>query len=124
MYANLQADQDMRHGEHEGMRQEMTLMGTSFGTEVAFMEPEILRIGRDRLKQFVSTEPRLGSYRFYIDEILRGATHTLSEAEEKILASVASVTTSPSSTFGVFMNAEFSYPSVTLTDGRTVKVDQ
>lgn len=123
-YANLQADQDTRHGEHQGMRQEMTLMGTAFGTEVAFMEPEILRIGRDTLKGFVSTEPRLASYRFYIDEILRGATHTLSEPEEKILASVASVTTSPSSTFGVFMNAEFPYPRVTLTDGRTVKVDQ
>lgn len=123
-YANLLADQDTRHGEHQGMRQEMTLTGTSFGTEVAFMEPEILQIGRDTLKQFVSTEPRLGSYRFYIDEILRGATHTLSEPEEKILASVASVTAAPSSTFGVFMNAEFPYPSVTLGDGRTVKVDQ
>ena len=68
------------------MRQEVTLLASSFGTEVAFIEPEILQIGRDKLLQFVASEPRLTSYRFYVEEILRTAAHTLSEAEEKILA--------------------------------------
>ena len=99
-YANLQADQDTRHAEHQGMRQEMTLLGASFGTEVAFIEPEILQIGRDKLQQFVSSEPRLASYRFYLDEIVRQAAHTLSEPEERILASAASVTAAPSTTSG------------------------
>ena len=123
-YANLQADQDTRQADHQGMRQEMTLMGSSLAAEVAFVEPEVLRIGRDKIQQFVASEPRLGSYRFYLDEIVRRAAHTLSEAEEKILASVAPVTAVPSATFGLFMNAEFPYPTVTLSDGRTVKVDQ
>ena len=34
-YANLQADQDTRHAEHQGMRQAVTLLGAKFGTEVA-----------------------------------------------------------------------------------------
>ncbi len=123
-YANLQADQDTRHVEHQGMRQEMTLMGSVFASEVAFVEPELLRIGRDTLQQFVTSEPRLGSYRFYLDEILRRAPHTLGEAEEKLLASVTPVTSVPSTTSGLFLNAEFPYPTVTLSDGRTVKVDQ
>ena len=45
--------------EHQGMRQEVTLLGASFGTEIAFMEPEILQIGRDKLQQFLSSEPGL-----------------------------------------------------------------
>jgi oligoendopeptidase F len=106
------------------MRQEMTLMGSVFASEVAFVEPELLRIGRDTLQQFVTSEPRLGSYRFYLDEILRRAPHTLGEAEEKLLASVTPVTSVPSTTSGLFLNAEFPYPTVTLSDGRTVKVDQ
>jgi len=102
----------------------MTLVAASFGTEVAFIEPEILQIGRDKSLQFVTSEPRLASYRFYIDEIFRRAAHTLSEPEEKILASASSVTIAPSTTSGLLLNAEFPYPSVTLSDGRTAKLDQ
>jgi oligoendopeptidase F len=123
-YASLQADQDTRIAEHQGMRQEMTLVGAALGTEAAFIEPEILQIGREKIRQFLSSEPRLASYRFYLEEILRQAAHTLSEPEERILASVSSVTAAPSTTSGLLLNAEFPYPSVTLSDGNTVKVDQ
>ena len=123
-YALLRADEDTRHAEHQGMRQEMSLIGASFGSEVAFVEPEILRIGAPKLAQFLTAEPRLASYRFYIDEILRRAPHTLSEAEERILASVSPVAGASSTTSGLLLNAEFPYPTITLSDGRLVKLDQ
>jgi len=123
-YANLQADEDTRQAEHQGMRQEVTLLASSFGTEIAFIEPEILQIGSDKLRQFVSSEPRLTSHRFYVEEILRTAAHTLSEPEENILATAAPVTAAPSTTSGLLLNAEFPFPTITLADGRAVKVDQ
>jgi oligoendopeptidase F len=123
-YANLLADQDTRVADHQGMRQEMSLVGSAFGTEAAFIDPEILQIGRDRIQQFLSSEPRLASYRFYLEELLRQAAHTLSEPEERILASASSVTGAPSTTSGLLLNAEFPYPSITLSDGKIVKVDQ
>jgi oligoendopeptidase F len=123
-YANLQADEDTRQAERQGMRQEVTLLASSFGTEVAFIEPELLQIGPDKLRQFVSSESRLASHRFYVEEILRTAAHTLSEAEEKILATAAPVTAAPSTTSGLLLNAEFPFPTIALSDGRAVKVDQ
>jgi oligoendopeptidase F len=123
-YANLLADEDTRHAEHQGMRQEVTLLGTSFSTESAFIEPEILQVGRDKLQQFITAEKRLTTYRFYLNDLLRTASHTLSEAEERILAGAGSITAAPSTTSGLLLNAEFPYPSVTLSDGRTVKLDQ
>src|SRR5688572_13690202 len=123
-YANLQADEDTRHAEHQGMRQEMTLVGAAFGSEIAFIEPEILQIGAEKLRQFLASEPRLATYRFYVEELLRREKHTLSEAEEKILAAAAPVTGAPSTTSGLLLNAEFPYPTVTLSDGRSVRLDQ
>ncbi len=123
-YASLRADEDTRIGEHQGMRQEMTLLGTTFGAEVAYMQPEILQIDRARLQQFITSDPRLESFRFYLEEIVRRAAHTLSEPEERMLASVAPLASSPSTTFGLLVNAEFPYPTITLNDGRSVKVDQ
>src|SRR5918999_2289668 len=78
-YANLLADEDTRHAGHQGMRQEITLLGATFGTETAFVEPEIVQIGREKLQQFISSEKRLVTYRFYLEELLRTAAHTLSE---------------------------------------------
>jgi len=123
-YANLQADEDTRIAEHQGMRQEMTLVYTTFGAETAYIEPEILRIGSDTLQRFLSSEPRLASHRFYVNELVRRERHTLSEAEEKILASAAPVTGAPSTTSGLLLNAEFPFPTVTLSDGKSVRLDQ
>ena len=61
-YANLQADEDTRIADHQGMRQEMTLVYTTFGSETAYIEPEILRIGSDTLQRFlVRAAPRVAS---------------------------------------------------------------
>jgi oligoendopeptidase F len=123
-YANLQADEDTRHAENQGMRQEMTLVSAAFGSETAFIEPEILQIGAEKLRHFLTSEPRLASYRFYVEELLRREKHTLSEAEERILAAVAPVAGAASTTSGLLLNAEFPYPTVTLSDGRSLRLDQ
>jgi oligoendopeptidase F len=123
-YANLQADEDTRNAANQGMRQEITLVGATFGSETAFIEPEILQTGATKLRQFLASEPRLASYRFYLEELLRRQKHTLSEAEEKILAAAAPVTGAASTTSGLLLNAEFPYPTVTLSDGRSLRLDQ
>ncbi|HEV3214662.1 MAG TPA: oligoendopeptidase F [Vicinamibacterales bacterium] len=123
-YAGLLADQDTRDGQHQGMRQEMTGLRTSFGAESSYIQPEILRISQAQLQRFVASEPRLKIYAFYLENIARRAAHTLGDPEEKLLASVQPVSGSASTTFSVLSNAEFPYPTVTLSDGRTVKVDQ
>jgi oligoendopeptidase F len=122
-YAELLADQDTRDSQHQGMRQEAVHLWTSFGTEASYIQPEILRIGPAPLQKFQTSEPRLKVYHFYLENISRRAAHTLGDSEEKILASVGPVSGSPSDTFNVLSNADFSYPMVTLSDGRSVKVD-
>ncbi len=122
-YASLSADQDTRVSTYQGMVQEMVQIGASFGAETAFVEPEILRAGRPTIEKFVAAEPRLKVYRFYLDDIVRRAPHTLSDAEERLLAASSVMSNSPSTVYGILANADFPYPSVTLSDGTTVKLD-
>ena len=63
-------------------------------------------------------------YRFYLEDIARRAPHTLSEPEETLLARAGVISTTPSDIFNVLSNADFPYPSVTLSDGKTVTLDQ
>jgi oligoendopeptidase F len=123
-YAMLVADQDTRQSGPQGMKQEMTQLASTFSARASFIEPEVLRLPQGTVARFVAAEPRLRTYRFYLDDILRRAPHTLSDAEEQLLADLGPIAASPSNTYGLIMNADLVYPSVTLSDGRTAKVDQ
>jgi oligoendopeptidase F len=123
-YASLLADQDTRDSAHEGMRQEMNQLGAAFGAESSFIEPELLKGGADTVKGFVAAEPRLKIYSFYLSDVFRRAAHTLTDAEEKLLADVGPLAGNPSSLYNILSNADFPYPTVTLAGGRTVKLDQ
>src|SRR5919106_318066 len=86
VYASMLADQDTRDSTHQGMRQEMVQLASAFSAEASFIEPELLQAGKSALEKLVAAEPRLGVYRFLLEDVARRAPHTLTENEERILA--------------------------------------
>lgn len=124
VYASMLADQDTRDASHEGMRQEMVQLAAAFGAEAAYVEPEILRFAPGTVARFVTAEPRLKPFQFYLEDIARRAPHTLSPSEEKILADASPLAGSPSGIYNILTNADFPYPTVKFSDGREVKVNQ
>jgi oligoendopeptidase F len=124
VFASMLSDQDTRLSGPQGMQQEMQLLFARFGAEAAFVEPEILKAGTATIETAIATEPRLTPYAFYLRDIFRRAAHTLSDAEEKLLADAGPLAGSPNNIYTILTNADFPYPTLTLKDGKTVKVDQ
>jgi oligoendopeptidase F len=124
VYASMLADQDTRDATHEGMRQEMVQLAAQFGAQASYVEPEILRFEQGTVETFLASEPRLKVYEFYLRDVARRAPHTLSDAEEKILADAAPLAGSPSGIYNILANADFPYPTVSLSDGTSVVVNQ
>jgi oligoendopeptidase F len=124
VYASMVADQDTRVSEPQGMQQEMQQIYARFGAEVSYVEPEILKAGSATVEKFIAAEPKLKDFTFYLRDIARRAAHTLTDAEEKILADAAPLAGSASNIYGILANADFPYPTITLSDGRMAKVDQ
>jgi oligoendopeptidase F len=119
----MMSDTDTRVSKYQGMQQEMIQLGSMLGAEAAFVEPEILKMDKATIDKFVASEPRLKVYRLYLDDIQRRAAHTLTDAEERLLASAGVIASAPAGTYGIFSDADFPYPSVTLSDGKSVKLD-
>ena len=124
VYASMLSDQDTRLSGPQGMQQEMQQLFAKFGAEAAFVEPEILKVAKATVEKAIAAEPRLKTYAFYLNDIFRQAAHTLSDAEEKLLADAGPLAGSPSNIYTILTNADFPYPTITLKDGKTVKVDQ
>jgi oligoendopeptidase F len=124
VYASLLADQDTRDSGHQGMRQEMVQLASTVAAQSSFVEPELLRAGKPTIDRLLAAEPRLKVYRFYLEDVVRRAPHTLTANEENILASAGPLAGAPSNAYNILSNADFPYPTVTLSDGRSVKLDQ
>jgi oligoendopeptidase F len=124
VFASMQSDQDTRLSGPQGMQQEMQLLFARFGAEAAFVEPEILKVGTATIERAIPAEPRLAPFAFYLRDIFRRAAHTLSDAEEKLLADAGPLAGSPNNIYTILTNADFPYPTIALKDGKTVKVDQ
>jgi oligoendopeptidase F len=124
VYASMVSDEDTRASLAQGMQQEMQQIFASFSAQASYVEPEVLKIGRDAIEHAIAGAPRLAPYAFYLRDIARRAPHTLSDAEEKLLADAAPLAGAATNIYTILANADFPYPTVTLADGRTMKVDQ
>jgi oligoendopeptidase F len=123
VYASMKSDEDTRVSLYQGMQQEMAQIGANFGAETSFVEPEILKLDAAKVDSFIASEPRLKVYTFYLHDILRRRAHTLTDSEERLLANSSLVAAASSDIFGILSNADFPYPTVTLSDGKTAKLD-
>lgn len=123
-YASMNSDLDTRNATCLGMEQEMSAIGAEFGAKSSFIEPEILKVDKATIDDFIRREPKLEIYRHNLYETLRRKEHTGTEGEEKIIADAGLMSDAPNTVYGIFSNADFPYAEIEMSDGKKVKLDQ
>lgn len=122
IYASLLSDQDIRIADNLALVKEVQQVGINYAQLTDFVSSEMASIPEETYKKFREQEPRLEDFRMTIDRVLRERKHTLSEAEEAILAKMSIIGNAPYDAFSVFSDAEMPTPSVKLSDGSTVEL--
>ena len=123
-YASMKSDEDTRNSKYLAMRQEMQQLATDYSSKASFIEPEIVRMDKQKIDELIAEEPGLKVFKMYLYDIQRRKAHKLSEKEEKILAEAGLLADSPSSIFFIFSNAELPFPQLELSDGTIAKLNQ
>jgi len=123
-YANLSLDQDMRAQSSLALQQELDQLGSAFSEKTAFIEPEILAIDPATVQSFIASTRKLDAHRHYLHDLLRRHAHTGSGDEERIIAAAGLIADAPAGIRDIFVNADFPYPEVTLSDGKQMKLDR
>jgi len=122
-YASNLSNENLNISENQAMMQQMSALGTKFGEITAYVEPEILQIQKEKIDQFFKEKPELAAeFDIYIDNIQRLRTHTLTEAEEKILASFGLVAGIEGDVYDIFTNAEKNFPKVKISTGEEIEL--
>jgi oligoendopeptidase F len=84
----------------------------------------VLSLGADKIGRFLTQEPALKVHRQPLDEILRAAPHTLDAPGEALIATFGLATDAAGSVYTILANADLPWPSVKLSDGKEVRLDQ
>ena len=123
-YAGLKFDIDTRNSKAMSMKQEIQLVENDFSAKTSYLSPEILQIDPKRLDQFIQENPGLSVYAFYLHDVQRMRPHTLTQAEEKIVADAGLMASTPYNVYGVLSNADMPFPKVKLSTGEKVLLNQ
>lgn len=123
-YAAMASDADTRDAENQQRRSEIRIMGSKFSEKLAFMSPEILEIGEEKLKAYLAELDGLKPYSLNILDTLRQAEHVLSEEAEQMMAATSLMGGASSNTYRTLANADMPWPTITLSSGEEVRLDQ
>ena len=123
-YASLNADADLRvsaNQEKEALARDVFV---AYGEATAWVTPEILSLGKPKIQQYLAANATLRDrFDLTFRDILREADHTLSPEGEQLLAGVGAPFAGPSDIRGQLVASDIPWPTVTLSTGKKVRLD-
>ena len=123
-YAMRKADQDTRNATYQAMVGKLMGVLTAISAAFSFSTPEIMAIPEETLEGFYKAAPELERYRRYLNNERRRKAHTLSAAEERLLAAAGEMANAPDTVFGSFINADMRYPDAVDSEGKPHALSQ
>lgn len=123
-YASNHSNTDKRDDAWSQRDASINMLITDYSAATAWVAPEIVALGAQKIEGFLQQEPKLKVYDYPLHAVIRHAEHVLSEKEEKILALSGAITDRPGETYVTFANADLPWPMFKLPDGSEVRLQQ
>ena len=123
-YAAQKNDEDTGATAGLDLRQRADVLGNRLEEAASFLSPEILKLGRAKVDAYLKQDKSLAIYRQLLNDVLRGADHTLSKESETLVANFSQATGAAGAVYSTLSNADMPWPKVKLSDGTEVTIDQ
>lgn len=124
IFAHLNADADVRVGKNQERVGQASDLLTALGEASAWQSPEILALGSAKVESYIAANAVLQSrFAFPLRNTLRNADHVLDAKGEMLLASASSPLDGPQSIQAQLTASDMPRPTITLSDGKEVRLD-
>ncbi len=123
VYASLMRDEDLRVTETQERSQLGEIMFARFSEATAWIQPEVLKVGREVIESYIKEDERLAPFAFQPDDSLRNAPHTLGDEAEETLAYFTQSFSAASSIYSLIANSDIPWPTITLSTGEEHRID-
>ncbi len=123
-YCMRKSDEDTRNATYQAMVGKFMSVVVALNAAGSFETPEIMAISDEALDGFYAAEPKLARYRRYLTDLRRHKEHVLSPAEEKLLASAGEMSQAPDTIYGMFADADLTFPDAIDAEGKAHPLSQ
>lgn len=117
-YAMRKADQDTRNSVYQAMSGKLRSQMVALSAATSFSTPEIMAISDEDMEKFYEQYPALERYRRRLTDLRRHKAHTLSAAEEKLLAATGEISETAGNVFDMFNDADLTFPDALDGEGK------
>ena len=121
-YARMRRDEDNSNTTYQALADRAQSLYVQLGAAMAYFTPELLSMGKEKIDGFYAQEAGLAAYRRFIDATLRMEAHTLTPAEEKLLAQAGEMASAPDTIYSMMTDADFTFGTVKDEEGRDVEL--
>lgn len=121
-YAERRFDEDTRKSKYQAYSAQCMSLYTQLEEAGSWFNAELLSIPEDDIARFYADEPALEHYRRKLEQILRMRAHTLSAAEEAILARANDAASQPENVYSMFEDADLTFDDATDEKGQKHKL--
>ena len=119
-YAHLDYDTDVQDPVRQARYAKVYSLFTEYSEALAFVSPEISSLPDEQLQAFIN-DPAFSDYDVQLANILRGKSHILSQAEEKLLAGVGAFSGQFHEVFNRLDSGDIKFDKITV-DGKEVQL--
>lgn len=120
-YARMKRDEDNSNPTAQALFGRAAALLTRVDTALSFIHPEILALSDKTISNY-RQDNRFVIYSHYLDDILRQKPHTLSSAEEQIVARTGEITRTPDEIFKMLNNADLTFPVIRDDEGNEIEI--
>lgn len=110
-YASLLKSGDNGDSKYQEMSARAMNLYVALDTSIAFVDPEILAVPEEKLKEYLASDALKG-YRHLIEDIDRSRAYTLDEKGEKLLAKLGDVAQTPDNCFTMLESVDMQFPKI------------
>ena len=123
-YCMRMSDVDTRNATYQAMVGNFMSEVVALSAAQSFETPEIMAIEEETLEKFYAQCPELERYRRCLTDLRRRKEHTLSQAEEKLLAAAGEMASAPDDIYGKFADADITFDDAVDSQGKTYPLCQ
>ncbi len=122
-YASNQSNMEMSNNLYRNMQGELRSLFADYSARLAFVNDDILKMDPKVLQGYFAGEPRLGEFRFRVDQVIRARAHVLPKEQQRIVSLTGLFSGAPEQAADVLNNVDVPAPEVTLSDGTRITLN-
>ncbi len=122
-YASMRMHEDSANAFYQGLASRAELLLIRYSAAVSFLTPEIIAIPEEKLTAFRAEKAAdFAVYDHFFHTLLRQKAHTLSPAEEHLLARTAELGGAPQQIFTMLNDADITFPPIRTAVGEELEL--